>query len=138
MFKSIKTSETNRAIVTELTNKLGLGPENLIARLAFSLSISHPERMELSNIKDSKGKEYSSNVLFGSYLPLYVAIICEKYEIPKIHPDVGKYVKMHVDDGLERMHSELEDNPNLSLFDYLMDKILSGISSSDLRYAERS
>ena len=95
MFKSIKTSETNRAIVTELTNKLGLGPENLIARLAFSLSISHPERMELSNIKDSKGKEYSSNVLFGSCLPLYVAIICEKYEIPKTHPDVGKYVKMH-------------------------------------------
>ena len=40
MLKSIKTSEANRSVVAELTAKLGMGPENLIARIAFAYSIS--------------------------------------------------------------------------------------------------
>ena len=136
MFKSIKTSEDNRSVVTELTNKLGLGPENLIARLAFSLSISQGEKLELRYIKDAKGKEYSSSVLFGYNLPLYIAIVCEKYNIQKTHPDTGKYIKMHIDDGLERMHDKLENNPNLSLFDYLMGKMLAGVNYIESQHAK--
>lgn len=129
MFKSIKTAESNRAIVTELTNKLGLGPENLIARIAFALSISERDKLDLKDSKDSKGKEYSSNVLFGDYLPLYVAMVCQKYDISKAHPDVGKYIKIHIDDGLESIHGELKTSPNLHLFDYIIEKIMSGLNS---------
>ena len=79
MLKSIKTSESNRKVVTELTNKLGMGPENLIARLAFVFSVSQGKRLNLSDIKDAKGKEYSSKVLFGEYPEFYTAIICQHY-----------------------------------------------------------
>ena len=60
MIKSIKTSEANRVIVADLTNKLGMGPENVIARIAFAYSISLDRKLDLSQIRDSKGKEYSS------------------------------------------------------------------------------
>lgn len=34
---------------------------------------------------------------------------------------------MHLDDGLCRMNSELENNPNLNGIDYLIDKIDAGL-----------
>ena len=79
MFQSVKTSEINRSIVAELTSKLGVGPENIIARIAFAYSISQGKKLNLSNFGDSKGKEYSSKVLFGEYLPFYVAAVCQYY-----------------------------------------------------------
>jgi len=39
MFTTIKTSLENKLRVTELTRKLNLGPENVVARLAFSYSL---------------------------------------------------------------------------------------------------
>lgn len=123
MFRSIKTSEKNREVVAELTSKLGLGPENLIARIAFTYSISQGRKLQVSSIEDSKGKEYSSSVLFGDYLTVYTALICQHYCLHKLDYDIPKYVKMHVDDGLSLIYDVIQKNPNLSLFDFILDEI---------------
>ena len=75
----------------------------------------------------SQGKEYSKNVLFGSNLPYYIGLICVKYGLYKTDKDIPKYIKLHVDDGLQLMNKELRDNPNLNGYDYLIDKITKGL-----------
>ena len=66
MFTQIKTSSKNKEIVTILTRKFGLGAENIIARIAIACSLKSGVKFSPLNIKDSGGKEYSKNVLFGS------------------------------------------------------------------------
>ena len=84
--------------------------------------------MSISDIEDSQGKEYSKNVLFGNNLPYYVGLICVHYNIYKTDKDIPKYIKMHIDDGLQLMNNELKDNPNLNGMDYLIDKIEKGLT----------
>ena len=128
MFTQIKTSKANRMIVTELSRKFNLGAENIIARIAFAYSISLGEKFSLEDVKDSQGKEYSKNVLFGNYYSFYLGLICVHYGIYKTDKDIPKYIKMHIDHGLEVMSQELNDNPNLNGFDYLTDKIECGLN----------
>jgi DNA sulfur modification protein DndE len=131
MFTTIKTSLENKTIVTDLTRKLNLGPENVIARLAFSYSIATKKKFDLTDIKDSKGKEYSKNVLFGNNLPFYISLICINYNIYKTDQNIPKYIKMHIDHGLGLISNELVTNPNLSGFDFLLEKIDSGLNYID-------
>lgn len=127
MFNQIKTSKDNKIRVAELTRKLNLGTENIIARLALTHSLSKGKLLNLEKIKDSQGKEYSKNVLFGNNYDFYIALICEHYKIYKTHKDIPKYIKLHIDDGLELLDSELKENPNLDGFDFLIDKIEAGL-----------
>ena len=127
MFTSIKTSRANKYIVTDLSRKFYLGAENIIARIALTYSLSKDRLLSLTDISDSQGKEYSKNVLFGSNLPYYVGLICVKYGLYKTDKDIPKYIKMHIDDGLQLMNNELRDNPNLNGYDYLIDKINNGL-----------
>ena len=101
MFTSIKTSKANKDIVTELSRKFNLGAENIIARIAFTYSLSKDRLLSLSDIADSQGKEYSKHVLFGNNLPYYIGLICVKYGLYKTDKDIPKYVKLHIDDGLQ-------------------------------------
>lgn len=127
MFTSIKTSRANKYIVTDLSRKFNLGAENIIARIALTYSLSKDRLLSLTDISDSQGKEYSKNVLFGNNLPYYVGLICVKYGLYKTDKDIPKYIKMHIDDGLQLMNHELRDNPNLNGYDYLIDKITNGL-----------
>ncbi len=127
MFQSVKTSEINRSIVAELTSKLGVGPENIIARIAFAYSISQGKKLNLSNLGDSKGKEYSSKVLFGDYPAFYIAIVCQHYGLHKADYDISKYIKMHIDDGLNLISEIVQENPNLPLFDFILEQIEKGL-----------
>ena len=128
MFTSIKTSRANKYIVTDLSKKFNLGAENIIARIALTYSLSKDRLLSLTDISDSQGKEYSKNVLFGSNLPYYVGLVCVKYGLYKTDKDIPKYIKMHIDDGLQLMNNELRDNPNLNGYDYLIDKIETGLN----------
>lgn len=127
MFTSIKTSRANKDIVTDLSRKFNLGAENIIARIALTYSLSKDRLLSLTNIADSQGKEYSKNVLFGNNLPYYIGLICVKYGLYKTDKDIPKYIKLHIDDGLQLMNKELRDNPNLNGYDYLIDKITNGL-----------
>ena len=123
MFTHIKTSKENRELVSRLTRKLNLGTENIIARIAYTYSLSQERILDLSEIKNSQGKEYSKAVLFGNSLPYYISLACVHYGLYKTDKDIPKYIKMHIDDGLELINKELEENPNLDGFDYVIDKI---------------
>ena len=127
MFTSIKTSRANKDIVTDLSRKFNLGAENIIARIALTYSLSKDRLLSLTDIADSQGKEYSKNVLFGNNLPYYIGLICVKYGLYKTDKDMPKYIKLHIDDGLQLMNKELQDNPNLNGYDYLIDKITNGL-----------
>lgn len=127
MFTQIKTSKANKIIVTDLSRRFNLGAENVIARIAFTYSLSTGRRLNLSDISDSQGKEYSKNVLFGSNYPFYLALLCTHYGLYKTDKDIPKYIKMHLDDGLQLLNAELNDNPNLNGMDYLIDKIDAGL-----------
>lgn len=127
MFTSIKTSRANKDIVTDLSRKFNLGAENIIARIALTYSLSKDCLLSLTDIADSQGKEYSKNVLFGNNLPYYIGLICVKYGLYKTDKDIPKYIKLHIDDGLQLMSKELQDNPNLNGYDYLIDKITNGL-----------
>ena len=128
---SIKTSETNKDKIATFATKLGLvRNDNIVARLAFSYSISKGRKLSLvKDLKDSKGKEYKEDTLLGERKNFYLAVICQFYEIHKSSPDIFKYLKMHIDDGLEQMDVFFESNPNLDAFDFIIQNIERGIES---------
>lgn len=137
MFTQIKTSKANKIIVTDLSRRFNLGAENVIARIAFAYSLSSGRKLKLSDIADSQGKEYSKNVLFGNNYPFYIALLCTHYGIYKTDKDIPKYIKLHLDDGLQLLNNELNDNPNLNGMDYLIDKIDAGLKTIDESDAKR-
>ncbi|MDD4533995.1 MAG: DndE family protein [Prevotella sp.] len=127
MFSSIKTSLNNKVVVTNLTNKFLLGAENVIARIAIAYSLHSGKKFSPLDFKDSGGKEYSKNILFGSYYKFYMALFCTYYNISEEDKDLPRYIKMHLDDGLEMIAKDFKDNPNLTGFDYLFDRIHDGL-----------
>lgn len=129
MFKSIKTSKENKTRVQELTHKLNLGAENIIARIALGYSLSKNKRLSIEEIKDSGGKEYSTNVLFGEHLKDYTALVCTHYKIYKTDKDLQKYFKLHIDDGLGILYNEFHSTKNLSGFEFLARIIDQGIQT---------
>jgi DNA sulfur modification protein DndE len=129
MFSNIKTSKANKDVVSSLTSKLNLGAENIIARIALAYSINLERKMELSKIQDSGGKEYSAKVLFGDYTDYYIALICIHYGIYKSDKDITRYIKMHIDDGLELLNAEFSGNISTTGFDFLATKIDIGLQN---------
>ena len=128
MFTAIKTSKSNKEIVTDLTNKLNLGAENVIARIAFTYSLANQRKLNLLEIKDAQGKEYSSKVLFGDNTDIYLAMICIHYNLYKTDKDIAKYIKMHVDDGLELLYNEYL-KVNIGGTDFMVNKIEKGLKT---------
>ena len=128
MFTQIKTSKENKEVVALLTRKLGLGTENVIARIAYTYSLSLDKKLNLNDMKDAGGKEYSKSVLFGDYYDIYLGLICVHYGLYKTDKDIGKYIKMHVDDGLQLLNEEVNQRSNIDGFDFLSEKINNNLS----------
>lgn len=130
MLINVKTSEDNKRIVTELTNKLNLGSENYIARIALAYSLAKRQLLNLeTDQRDSKGKEYKEDVLFGKYKDFYVAMVCQQHSIYKTDKDVPRYIKAHIDHGLEAISRLFELNRNYTSIDFLIENIEKGISA---------
>ena len=127
MFTQIKTSKENKEVVALLTRKLGLGTENVIARIAYTYSLSQDKKLDLNDIKDAGGKEYSKSVLFGEYYDIYLGLLCVHYGLYKTDKDIGRYIKMHVDEGLQLLNKEVNERSNIDGFDFLIEKINLGI-----------
>ena len=125
MFNSITTSEANKAVVTDLTNKFALGAENVIARLAFSYSLAQEVKLELKDLQDAKGKTYSAKILFGSHLEINIAMVCQHYQIHKTDKDIPKYIKLHLDHGLQ----EMKGYANSDSLDFLIKAIENGVEN---------
>ena len=123
MFTHIKTSKENREVVAQLTRKLNLGTQNIISRIALTHSLSLDRKLDLSEIQNSGGKEYSTKVLFGDHADIYLAMVAMHYNLHISEKDLAKYIKMHIDDGLGLINEELKTSSNLEGFDFLIEKI---------------
>lgn len=119
MFSHIKTSKENKEVVTQLTNKLNLGAENVIARIALAHSLAKDVKLDLKNLKDSGGKEYSKSVLFGDNFDIYIGMICNHHNIKKIDKDLSKYIKLHLDYGLHLINEDVKNQLNLDSFSFI-------------------
>lgn len=128
MFSNIKTSKVNKELVSRLTHKLNLGAENIVARMALAYSLNQERQLNLTQIQDSGGKEYSFNVLFGDYSDYYIAMICVHYSIYKTDKDLPRYIKMHIDDGLKLIDEEISDKYKISGTDFLINEIERGLN----------
>ena len=117
MFSHIKTSKENKEVVTKLTNNLNLGAENVIARIALAYSLAQDEKLDLKDLKDSGGKEYSQSVLFGDNLEIYIGMICTKYSVHSSDKNLHKYCKLHIDEGLKVLSQR--DDLNLGSIQFI-------------------
>ncbi|WP_298754862.1 DndE family protein [uncultured Psychroserpens sp.] len=126
MFSHIKTSKKNKEVVTQLTNRLNLGAENVISRIALTYSLSKDKILKIEDIQNSSGKEYSKSVLFGQNLNYYIGMVALHYGIHRSDKDLPKYIKMHIDDGLQLLDKELNQRSNIEGFDFLVEKIENG------------
>lgn len=123
MFPNIKTSKENKEVVSVLTRKLSLGTENIIARIALTYSLSKDEKLSIENLQNAGGKEYSKSVLFGDYADYYLGMVALHYGIHITDKDLPKYVKLHIDNGLELLNLEVTSKSNIDGFDFLVGKI---------------
>ncbi|MEE0889162.1 MAG: DndE family protein [Bacteroidales bacterium] len=130
---NIKTSADNQVRVSNLTQKLpGGAKENIIARIALGYSLSTGRRFKENEfgIYDSQGKEYKEHILFDStYRDFYVALICQAYGISKNNELIPKYIKLHIDHGLEAIGYLFENNPQYTFFDFLIENLGKGIDA---------
>ena len=127
MFTHIRTSKENKEIVSNLSRQLNLGTENIIARIALTYSLSKERKLDIKDIQNSSGKEYSKTVLFGQNSDYYIAMVALHYSLYITDKDLPKYLKMHIDDGLELLYDELSTRGNIEGFDFLVEKMEQGI-----------
>lgn len=118
----LKTAKENREIVANLSRKLSLGSENHIARIAFAHSISK-EKLNLLDIKNSGGKEYSKSVFFGDNYELYAGLVSIKYGLHSSDKDIPRYIKMHVDDGLKKLKETFDNKKRIELIDFINNNV---------------
>mgnify|MGYP005991201641 CR=1 FL=1 len=128
MFTHIRTSKENREVVAKLTRRLNLGTENIVSRIALAHSLSSDRKLLLKDIENSGGKEYSKSVLFGSNLDYYLGMVALHYDIHISDKDLPKYIKMHIDDGLQLLNEEMNQRSNIDGFDFLVEKIEGGLA----------
>ena len=123
---NIKTSAANQSKVSNLTQKLpGGAKENIIARIALGFSLASGKRFQQNefNTYDSQGKEYKEHILFDSVnRDFYIALICQAYGINKNDELIAKYVKLHIDHGLEQINYLFENRSQYTFFDFLSGK----------------
>ncbi len=134
---TIKTSIENRKLVEDLTSWTDLGNQNHIARIALAYSLNKNYKLDLAKdlSPSTDGKEYKERTFFGNDEDkrYYIALICQKYQISKDHNDIGQYIKMHVDNGLELMQ-KIRKNESIDGLDFLLKIIEEGID--DIKYAD--
>lgn len=126
---NIKTSEESLERIRRFSSRLNLSAENIVPRIALAYSIARGRQLNLADIRDSKGKEYKDSILLGEHRRYFIALICQHYKIYKTHDDIKRYIKMHIDDGLELMERFFESNPNYSIFEFMIECIRNGIES---------
>ncbi|GHT34350.1 hypothetical protein FACS189434_10360 [Bacteroidia bacterium] len=125
---NIKTSESNQSVVQQLTKKLPEGTkENVIARIALGFSLQCGKKFTINdfNLFDSKGKEYKEHILFAQNKDFYIALICQYYGIYKTDENIPKFIKLHIDDGLQRL-DKIFDSNEYTFFDFLIQHIEKG------------
>lgn len=130
---NIKTSEANQELVRKLTYKLPHGTkENVIARIALGYSLQSGKKFTKNEFSDydSKGKEYKDHILFDpKFRDFYIALICQHYGVYKTNDNIPKYIKLHIDHGLQLIDKLFSGNSQYTFFEFLIQHLDRGLSS---------
>jgi len=70
--------------------------------------------------------------LFGEYYDIYLGLLCVHYGLYKTDKDIGRYIKMHVDEGLQLLNEEINELSNIDGFDFLSEKISNSLKTFSL------
>ena len=117
---TIRTSEKSKNVISTLTRSFSLGAENVIARIAIVYSLkNYFEDLDFTILEDSKGKEYSRKVLFGTHDKTYVGIICHAHKIRETSPLLPKIIKFHLDRGLNLLEEFKNDRPKINTYEFI-------------------
>jgi DNA sulfur modification protein DndE len=54
-------------------------------------------------------------------------MVCTHYNLYKTDKDIAKYIKMHVDEGLQLVNKEVDERSKIDGFDFLSEKINDGL-----------
>jgi DNA sulfur modification protein DndE len=134
---NISTSEKNKEVVQHLTRKLPTGTkENVVARIALGYSLQTGKKFTEQEFGkdgyDSKGKEYKDHILFDAkHREFYIALIAQYYGIYRTDEKIVKYIKHHIDHGLQLMANIFEGNNNYTFIDFLTEHLDKGITALD-------
>jgi DNA sulfur modification protein DndE len=132
-------SEASEKRLDTFKQKFNVPSYNIVARIALSYSLSKNRKFSPDNLKDSKGREFKDPIILGndtleSKRNVYIALVCQYYSLSKTDSNLSKYIKFHIDDGLELIEKFFESNPNHSPFDFLIEVVDRGIES--IEYAD--
>lgn len=61
-------------------------------------------------------------------MDFYLEMVCVHYQIYKTDRDLPKYVKMHIDDGLELISQDIESKHGISGTDFVVNEIERGLA----------
>lgn len=134
---SIKTSTSNRVNIARLTNLFKFKSEAVVARISINYSLQQNIKFPIdSDIKlDNDGKEYKDETLFGHTGELYnkliyKALLEQHYQQKLNEAEFNKLIKLHLDDGLDRLSKNLLDvNKGKNYhFDFLLNTIKNGLN----------
>jgi DNA sulfur modification protein DndE len=134
---SIKTSLQNKVYVSRLTSLFKFKSEAVIARIAINHSLQQNKKFSLSDTgkSDNEGKEYKEETLFGSIGEssnrfVYKSMFEQHYGKNFTDNEFAKLVKMHLDDGIDKLAKNLLDvsKGRNHHFDYLLNMMKNGLS----------
>lgn len=133
MLINIKTSGENKEKIIKLSQKfLGNQERNVIARIALGYSLQTGKKFtqqEFGNYSSKGGQEYKDAQLFNpTYKSLMIALICQFYGIRNGDEKIGKYIKLHIDHGIELIYKQFEDDEKYTIIDFLKNNLEKGIS----------
>ena len=132
MLINIRTSEETEGILVQLSARFNLASKNILMRMALAYSLSRNVRLDLNQPTDTRGKDYKDVTVLGEkYRNYYIALIGQHYGLYKTDPDIGRYVKLHIDDGLRLLNTLFESSSNYSFMDFLVQHLEQGIEALD-------
>jgi len=134
----IRISKRNSELIDQLTTLYNFKYDGIIARVGFCLSLQLNKKFELMDDTQigSDGKDWrDERALFGvsaddkSYYAIYKAMLDQHYNQTLTEDDFVKLFKRHLDFGLEKINTELQDKNITGGFhiSYLMKIVKNGL-----------
>jgi DNA sulfur modification protein DndE len=134
----IRISKRNSELIDQLTTLYNFKYDGIIARVAFCLSLQYNKKFEFLDDTQigSDGKDWrDERALFGvsaddkSYYVVYKALLDQHYNQILTEDDFVKLFKRHLDFGLEKINTDIQDKNITGGFhiSYLMKIVKNGL-----------
>jgi len=135
----IRISKRNDELIDKLKALYNFKFEGIVPRIAFAYSLQLEKRFDVDTAKlpPSDGRDFRDDKgLFGTFIGnrsnyvIFKSLLDQHYERELYEDEFSKLFRLHLDFGLERMNSELENKSFSEGYhiNYLMKMVNDGIS----------